>query len=275
MIIDAHTHLFGPDPVRYPYAPDTYKPTTAGSAELLKSQMDEAGVDRAVTISPWVYKWDVSYALDARAANRDWLAAAVLVDPWAPNAPRLLEHYVKDRHACGLRIQGRISKLGAFDDPATTPLWAKAADLGLAVDVNATHAEYEQVEKRVQQFPQTPFLLDHCGYISGDLAPQTPTVEPVLRMARYPNVYAKLTFLSLASREAYPFADVHWMIREIVDAFGAERCLFGTNFPKAQYDPKLTYKQSVELFAQVLDLSAAERGWILGGTAEKLWRWGD
>jgi predicted TIM-barrel fold metal-dependent hydrolase len=229
--------------------------------------MDEAGVDRAVTISPWVYKWDVSYALDARAANRDWLAAAVLVDPWAPNAPRLLEHYVKDRHACGLRIQGRISKLGAFDDPATTPLWAKAADLGLAVD--------EQVEKRVQQFPQTPFLLDHCGYISGDLAPQTPTVEPVLRMARYPNVYAKLTFLSLASREAYPFADVHWMIREIVDAFGAERCLFGTNFPKAQYDPKLTYKQSVELFAQVLDLSAAERGWILGGTAEKLWRWGD
>jgi L-fuconolactonase len=274
MIIDGHTHLFGPDPVRYPPAPNTYKPTTDGSVELLKAQMDEAGVDRAVTISPWVYGWDPSYTLDALAENRGWLAAAVLVDPLSPDGPRLLEHFVKDRHACGLRMQGRISKLGPFDDPATTPLWAKAADLGLTVDVNATHAEYPQVEKRFREFPDTPFVLDHCGYISGDLAPAAPTVEPVLRMARYPNVYAKLTFFSLASQAAYPFEDVHWMGRQIIDAFGPERCLWGSNFPKAQYDPKLTYRQSVQLFAEVMDLSDAERGWILGATAAKLWRWG-
>ena len=274
MIIDAHTHLFGPDQVRYPLAPNTYKPTTDGSVELLKSQMDEAGVDRAVTISPWVYGWDPSYTLDALAANRNWLAAVVLVDPLSPAGPRLLEHYVKDRHACGLRMQGRISKLGPFDDPATTPLWAKAADLGLTVDVNATHAEYPLVEKRVKEFPDTPFILDHCGYISGDLAPAAPTVELVLRLARYPNVHAKLTFFGLASRVDYPFEDVHWMGRQIIDAFGAERCLYGSNFPKAQFDPKLTYRQTVQLFANVMALSEAERGWILGGTAEKLWRWG-
>jgi L-fuconolactonase len=274
MIIDSHTHLFAPDQDRYPIALDTYKPTTDGSVELLKSQMDEAGVDRAVTISPWVYRWDPSYTLDALSANRSWLAAAVLVDPYSLQGPQLLEHYVKDRHACGLRIQGRISKLGPFDDPATTPLWAKAADLGLTVDVNATHAEYAQLEKRVREFPDTVFILDHCGYISGDLAPQAPTVEPVLRMARYPNVYAKLTFFGLASQGAYPFEDVHWMGREIIDAFGPERCMYGSNFPKAQFDPKLTYQQTVQLFAQVMALSDAERAWILGGTAQKLWRWG-
>jgi L-fuconolactonase len=202
------------------------------------------------------------------------LAAVVLVDPVSPDGPQRLEHYVKDWQVCGLRMQGRISKLGPFDDPATTPLWTKAADLGLTIDVNATHAEYVRVEKRVREFPHTPFVLDHCGYISGDLAPETPTVEPVLRMARYPNVYAKLTFFGLASRGAYPFEDVHWMGRQIIDAFGPERCLYGSNFPKAQYDPKLTYTQTVQLFAEVMDLSAAERASILGGTAEKLWRWG-
>jgi L-fuconolactonase len=273
MIIDAHTHLFGPDEQRYPPAPNTYRPTTAGSVELLKTQMDEAGVDRAVTISPWVYGWDPSYTLDALAANRAWLAAAVLVDPSSPDGPAKLEHYVRDCGVSGLRIQGRISKLGPFDDPATTPLWTKAADLDLSVDINATHAEYPQLEKRVQQFPHTRFLLDHCGYISGDLSPETPTVAPVLRMARYPNVYAKLTFFGIASREGYPFQDVHWMARQIIDAFGAERCLFGTNFPKAQYDPGHSYKQTVELWQQHVDLSEAECAWILGGTAEKLWRW--
>ena len=274
MVIDAHTHLLALDQVRYPPAPNTYRPTTDGSVELLRSQMDEAGVDRAVTISPWVYGWDPSYTLDALAANRAWLAAAVLVDPSSPDGPAKLERYVKDYGVCGLRIQGRISKLGPFDDPATTPLWAKAADLGLTVDINAAHAEYPQVERRIQQFPQTRFVLDHCGYISGDLAPSVPTVEPVLRLARYPNVYAKLTFLGMASREPYPYADVHWMARQIIDAFGADRCLFGTNFPKAQYDPTCTYAQSAQLWSQAVALKPAERDWILGGTAQTLWRWG-
>lgn len=274
MIIDTHTHLFAPDEVRYPPAKDTYRPTTNGSVEFLKAQMNEAGVDRAVTISPWVYKWDPSYTLDVLPANRSWLAAAVLVDPYSPDGPRLLEHYVNDRGACGLRIQGRISKLGPFDDPATTPLWAKAADLDLTVDLNATHDEYPEIEKRLVEYPNTKFILDHCGYISPNLNPAQPTVAPVLRMARYPNVYAKLTFLSAASQQDFPFEDVHWMARQIIDAFGAERCIFGTNFPKAQYDPKLTYKQTVELFAERLDLSPAERAWILGDTAAKLWRWG-
>ncbi len=274
MIIDAHTHLFAPDRTRYPVAPDTYQPTTDGSVELLKRQMDEAGVQRAFTISPWVYRWDPSYTLDVLPANRSWLAAGVLVDPYHPDGPRLIERYVKENGACGLRIQGRICKLGLFDDPATTPLWTKAATLGLTVDVNATHEEYPQLENRVKEFPDTPILLDHCGYISADLAPKEPTVEPVLRMARYPNVYAKLTFWGLASRQAYPFEDVHWMARQLIDAFGPERCMFGSNFPKAQFDPKFTYKQTVELFAQVLELSDMERDWILGGTAAKLWRWG-
>ena len=65
MIIDTHTHLFASDRNRFPLASDPmYTPDTDGSAELLRSQMDEASVDRAVTISPWPYKWDMSYALD-------------------------------------------------------------------------------------------------------------------------------------------------------------------------------------------------------------------
>jgi len=60
VIVDTHTHLFAPDPVRYPLAEPAaaYRPMVDGSVEVLKAQMDEAGVDRAVTISPWPYQWD-------------------------------------------------------------------------------------------------------------------------------------------------------------------------------------------------------------------------
>jgi predicted TIM-barrel fold metal-dependent hydrolase len=145
--------------------------------------------------------------------------------------------------------------------------------IGADGDINATQAEYDAVEKRVRQFPQTRFILDHCGYVSAALKPRQNTVEAVLQLARYPNVYAKLTFLPVASQEPFPFGDVHWMVRAIVDAFGAHRCLFGSNFPTAQYSPQTTYTQTVDLFREAIDLAAEEREWILGGTASQLWKW--
>jgi predicted TIM-barrel fold metal-dependent hydrolase len=64
------------------------------------------------------------------------------------------------------------------------------------------------------------------------------------------------------------------MHRAIIDAFGAERCMYGSNFPTLQYNQKMTYPQTVRLFAEAMPLSAQERAYILGDTAAKLWRWG-
>jgi predicted TIM-barrel fold metal-dependent hydrolase len=277
MIVDSHTHLFAPDPVRYPVADPSasYRPLTDGSVELLKRQAEAAAVDRAVTISPWPYRWDMSYVLDVLPANRSWLAVAVLIDPRAPDGPDRLERYVKQHGVSGLRIHGRCFDLGPYDDPRTTPLWAKAAELGIALDACAALDEYPQLARRAEEFPQLPIILDHCGYISPGFNPPEPNLAPVLALARHPNVYAKLTFLATASQEVYPFTDVHWMVREIVDAFGPDRCMCGSNFPTAQYNPKMTYRQTVELFSEELPLTDEERQWILGKTAARLWRWSD
>lgn len=274
MIIDTHTHLFAPDPVRYPVDPKaSYRPETEGSVELLRRQMDEAGVDRAVTISPWPYRWDMSYVLDILPGNRDWLAVGVLVDPFDPAGPDLLSRYVREHGVCGLRIQGRILDMGPVDDPATTPLWKRATDLGLTLDVNASQAEYPDVANRAREFPDMPIVLDHCGYVSAELSPPEPAVEPVLRMADHPNVYAKLSFVGAASARGYPCDDVHWMVRRIVDAFGPERCTWGSNFPTAQYNRTLSYAETARLFTEAIDLTPAEREWVLGRTALNLWQW--
>ncbi len=276
MIIDAHTHVFLEDTDRYPLAdPDSgYRPTTDGSAAKLRSEMDAAGVDRAFTITAGFYGWDNSSTLDEHRGNESWLAAGVLVDPTSPDGPDTLSALV-DKGVSGIRIQRHLFYHRSLDDPISTPLWTRAADLNLTIDVNATHEEYGSVENRLKEFPNTRFILDHCGYVSGSLAPDKNTIAPVVDLARYPNVYAKLTFLPLASDEGFPFRDVHWMVRDLVDAFGPQRCLFGTNFPQAQYSPNESYSQLVECFGEAIDLSEEERGWILGGTAEGLWKWED
>ena len=64
------------------------------------------------------------------------------------------------------------------------------------------------------------------------------------------------------------------MVRKIVDAFGPERCVYGSNFPTAQYNQTLSYAETMRLFAEAIDLTQLEREWILGRTAQNLWRWG-
>ena len=274
MFIDGHTHIFSQDFARYPLADpqNSYRPSADGTAEALRRAMDQTGVDRAFTITPAFNGWDNSYALDALADHGHWLAVGVLVDPRHPDAPHALTRLV-DRGACGLRFQGRIQQQHPLDDDASTPLWTRAADLDLTVDVNATHDEYPQVSRRAEAFPNLRLVLDHCGYIAPDLAPTDQAIEPVLAMARHPNLFAKISFVPLASGQAYPFADTFSLVRRIVDAFGAERCLYGSNFPTAQYNPQMTYGQTASYFEQNNLLSAKERQWILGKTAAKLWRW--
>ena len=275
MTIDAHTHLFSLDTARYPLAnPDSdYQPVLEGSATLLKQRLDEAGIDRALTITTGFYGWDNSYAMDQLKGNESWLAVGVLVDPASKEAPRALDSLVA-QGACGLRIQRHLFYHQALDDSVSTPLWRKAADLDLTVDINATVEEYDSVRRRVQEFPDTRFVLDHCGYVSGALRPELNTVKPALDLARFPNVYAKITFLPLASETAYPFKDVHWMASELMNGFGAERCLFGTNYPAEQYSPNASMKNMAELFRNHLDMTVEQRRLVMGGTAARLWRWG-
>lgn len=274
MTIDAHTHLCSLDTARYPLAnPESdYRPVLDGSATLLKERMDEAGIDRALTITTGFYGWDNSYTMDQLVGNESWLAVGVLVDPASKEAPQTLEALVA-QGASGLRVQRHLFYHHALDDAISTPLWRKAADLDLTVDINATVEEYDSVKRRVQEFPDTRFVLDHCGYVSGALRPERNTVKPALDLARFPNVYAKVTFLPLASETVYPFKDVHWMVSDLLSGFGAERCLFGTNYPAEQYSPNASMDKLAELFRTHLDLTAEQRRLVMGGTAERLWRW--
>ena len=91
-------------------------------------------------------------------------------------------------------------------------------------------------------------------------------------MARFANLYAKLSFVVTASKlKDYPFADAHPALRAIVDAYGAERCMWGAGFPCEHWLKKASYTQHLALFERELALSVEERVQILGGTAARVW----
>ena len=241
-------------------------------------------VHRAVDVTPGWYGWNNDYTMDCLRGNEDWLAVCVLCDPIGEEGAGELVRLVGEG-ASAVRIQPPVT--GPLTDPRQTPIWSAAASLGITVQVNLperfdaaslpkTHGQFAldlpghaQVAQRAREHPDTPIVLDHCGWLSGG-NPNPPSVAPLLELARIPNVYPKLSFYSALG--SAPFREAQPLMRQLVDAFGAERCV-GLACTTAGVTDQATYDAAVRLFAQDFPCTEAERGWLLGGTALKLWRW--
>jgi predicted TIM-barrel fold metal-dependent hydrolase len=114
-------------------------------------------------------------------------------------------------------------------------------------------------------------VLDHCMYPRGKDGLRGTTIQRALRLAEHPNLYAKLTWLVDSSDQAYPFEDTQPLLRAVVKAYGAERCVWGSDFPCELWTPKATYVQAYTLFTQALGLSETEKEAILSTTPGRLW----
>ena len=96
-----------------------------------------------------------------------------------------------------------------------------------------------------------------------------PTLPDVLRLAAAPHVYLMFSGQYAFSREQPPYADLTPVVRPLLDAFGASRTLWASDWPWIAEHPG--YRQLVDLPRQMLpDASSAEIANILGGTALRL-----
>ena len=89
-------------------------------------------------------------------------------------------------------------------------------------------------------------------------------------MARLPQVHAKLSGFHHWCRERYPYRDGKPFVEAVVKAFGAERCMWGSDFPHVLAG--CGYVRNRNLLPRMLpSLSKAELDAIMGGTAERVW----
>src|SRR5438067_12400437 len=104
-----------------------------------------------------------------------------------------------------------------------------------------------------------------------------PLAEPwadlpkLLALAAYPNVRVKISGACTLSREAFPYDDIWDPVLRIIDAFGIDRCMWGTDWTRTS--GMLTYEQGVAPFRNTDRLSDSDRSKLMGGTLQKVYRW--
>jgi predicted TIM-barrel fold metal-dependent hydrolase len=278
LIIDCHAHLYSADTTEYP--PGLKMPLTpprgTGTVAHLRRLMKENGVRFVNCTQPRsYYLYDNRFTADTARTHPDWMIGVVNLDPDDPKSPALLEKLVRDDNVRGLvSVTG---KSGRFDTPIVVRLWEVASRLGIVLNLNINPPEVEGVEAMLARFPKVRVALDHT--LNMTVRNLDKALPAARRLAKHRNVYTKLTFLPTGSAEKYPFRDLHEPCREVIKAFGPERCVWGSNFPCELWCKNLrqepsTYAQHLRLFTHELGLDQAAREAILGKTGLALWHAG-
>jgi predicted TIM-barrel fold metal-dependent hydrolase len=235
--------------------------------------MDEHGVDRAVLVQPAYPGEDNSYVADCAADQPDRFAAVCVVNPTTPGAEDRLDYWVRERGCRGLRLRPRFPPEAAiFGDPATFPLWERARDLRIPINILANVEHLTTVGALAAYFPDVTIIIDHMAHPDPAAGVGSPDFQCLLDLAQHPNMYVKPTGYYYFSGERYPYADCHPLFHALYDRFGAARLIWGSDFPhillKTGYQRSLFMQQREYTF-----LSQSELDLMMGGNAARLY-WG-
>ena len=273
-IIDSQVHAYEANTPKRPWKNvPNWPPSATGDEQV--AAMDKLGIDGAIFISAFsMYGYDASYAVEVQKKHPGRFAIVKPVNPDDPAVADVIADWKKTPGTVGIRViktgePGRdpsdknidrvLREAVRHDFPVNILCWGNL-DAGRAV---------------IDRNPDARFILDHLGI----LQPRTPPAPPnawadlpkVLDLAKRKNVVIKVSGACTLSHKPYPYTDIWDPLARVFDAWGFERCLWGTDWTRAF--AVVNFEQAVKPFLETKRLSDSERAMLMGGACAKAYRW--
>lgn len=275
-IIDIHPHIISTDTLAYPIAPQSghrsnWSATRPVTFEQLIAGMDEAGIAKAAIVhSSTTYGQDNSYVADSVARHPGRFTGVYSFDLLAPDALATFDHWLA-RGMGGIRLftGGATHQTDGswLVNPATFPVWERCAALGMTMVIQTTPDGLGMVAQLAERFPTVRIALDHCGRPVLDGGPPYAACAGLFALAKYRNVYLKITPKTFELAQAAP-GGADAFFPHLVSVFGADHLAFGSNYPASAGPLKDLVAQGEACFAALTD---DDRAWIWGRTAKTLY----
>ena len=272
--IDAQVHTYERDHPGRPWAAVLTGPPEVTGDDMVRA-MDAVGVDGALLISVFtMYRYDASYAIAVRNKYPGRFALIKPVNPSDPGVVDTIADWAATPGAVGIRIMMNRDVSEDAADPGINRVLAAGARHGLPVNF-LCWGRLEQARALAARNPDTSIVIDHLG-LQQPFEPPPPAqpfadLPKVVDVARQPNVAIKITGACTLSRETFPFKDIWDPLARIFDAFGIDRCMWGTDWTRAV--KLLTYQQGVDAFRDTDRLSESDKRTLMGGTLQRVYKW--
>ena len=273
-IIDSQVHAYEANTPKRPWHSVPNWPPHVTGDEMVAA-MDKVGVDGAIFISAFsLYQYDASYAVEVQRAHPNRMAIVKPVDPDDPKVADVIADWKKTPGAVGVRIFLRDENPRPPTDPGFDRILKAAVQHDMPVNF-LCWGKLDQGTQLIDRHPNARFILDHLGILQPRVppAPAQPWADlpKVLELAKRPNVVIKVSGACTLSKQPYPFPDIWDPLARIFDAWGFERCLWGTDWTRAF--AVVNYEQAVKPFLETKRLSETERAMLMGGACAKAYRW--
>jgi predicted TIM-barrel fold metal-dependent hydrolase len=272
--IDSQVHAYERNHPGRPWLGTLVGPTEVTGDQMVAA-MDAVGVDGAVLVSPFsMYGYDASYALEVYAAHPGRFGLVKPVDPNDPGVADTIADWAATKGTVGIRVMMRDNVSTDPADPGLNRVLAAAAQHSLPVNL-LCWGRQEQAGQLAARNASTQLVIDHLG-LQQPFAPPPPA-EPfadlpkVLALAAHDNIAIKISGACTLSHEPFPYKDIWDPLFRIFDAFGFDRCLWGTDWTRAV--GLLTYQQGVEAFRVTDRLSDSDRAALMGETLARVYNW--
>jgi L-fuconolactonase len=278
MIIDSHQHFWNLDKVKYPWLTSEYGPIYRTiEAPELEPQLREVGVDKTVIVQAMDSYEDTNYMLET-ASKYDWVGGIV---GWVPlnnpdEAGKRLAEFTKNSVFKGVRhlIHEEKDPDWILQDSVIEGLRILAS-FGMTFDVVAVFPNHlKHVPTIAEKVPNLKMVLDHLAKPPIKDKQWEPWTTQLQEVAKYPQVYAKLSGLNTAADwETWSANDLKPYIDFAVETFGANRLMFGSDWPVALLAGDYA-KVWTEANKAIADYTKEAKADILGGTAAEFYRIG-
>ena len=272
--LDSQVHAYERNHPGRPWAGVLHGPAEVTGDQMVTA-MDAVAVDGAVLVSPFsMYRYDASYAIAVHAAHPTRFRLVKPVDTSDPGVSDTIADWASTNGAVGIRIMLRDEVSADPADPGINRALAAAARHSLPVNLMCW-GRLEQAAQLAARNPDTRLVIDHLGLPQPFEPP--PPAQPfadlprVLALAAHDNIAIKISGACTLSHEPFPYKDLWDPLDRIFDAFGFDRCLWGTDWTRAV--GLLTYEQGVEAFRVTDRLSDNDRAVLMGGALQRVYGW--
>jgi len=288
MVIDSHLHVWSST---FQYAPGKEPPPELGdavaSAEALDASLKAVGADGALVVQPINYEFDHSYVASVLSTHKNFRGMA-LANPADPGALAALVDGAPPGTWTGVRFNPYLwpeaARTGAWlADGAGLALLEICHARGLAIGVMAFQGLtplLPSIEALLAHPKAVPVVIDHWGFPRAEpgAAPSAAlkfdekAFGEVCALGRkHENLYLKLSAHFRVSSQDAPHTDLQPRFDQAVEAFGADRLMWGSDFPFVQLNGgQRASLEAVRTFSSALAPGARDA--ILGGTARRLFR---
>lgn len=184
-----------------------------------------------------------------------------------PDVESVLERHVQFANVRGIRDFGEGEYL---EDPAFHRGYGLLEEYGLLFGLDTVWEKMPQARALAERFPTTVLIVDHCGYPrardGGYFANWRRAVHD---LARAENVMMKISGLGMRD-PSWTIDSIRPWILECIEAFGTDRCVFGTNWPVDRLYS--SYPDLIAAYRTAIgDFSPAEQQAMFSLNAERIY----